>query len=94
MGARLYGGLDPYTADKIKLIYDGLAGEFPHLGDRVYLFDDTISLTAIYARNRTMVHGHRDPVPWFKGYDSIVREFVGDKAIEIPYQFGEGYLSL
>ena len=93
LGARLYGGLDPYTPDKVKLIYDRLKAEFPRLIDKVDTWDDTLSLNYIWRRNHTMVHGAKDALEIVRGRKEILAKYIGDKAPKYTYQFGTSYVS-
>ncbi|MBA7494456.1 hypothetical protein ES702_05032 [subsurface metagenome] len=65
--------------------------EFPFYGDRVYDWDDTMSLLFIRARNSGMIHGPEDAVEIFQGREAIYRKYIGEKAPAFTYQFGSEY---
>ena len=73
------------------MIYEGLAAEFPRYGDRVYEWDDTMSLLFIRARNSGMIHGPEDAIEIVRGRNSILRKYIGDKDPGYTYTFGSKY---
>ncbi|MBW2091032.1 MAG: hypothetical protein JRI34_02760 [Deltaproteobacteria bacterium] len=65
--------------------------ECPRFSDIIDTWDDGIKLAHYSVKDCILFSRMVDPVQWQRGYDSIVREFVGEKAITRVYQFGSKY---
>jgi len=93
LGARLYGRLDPYTPEKVKAIYDRLAGECPSIADQVYKWDDGLKLAFYSAKNCVLFSRMVDPLEWQKGFEAIIHKHVIPGETYVQRQFGTTYIS-
>lgn len=93
LGARLYGRLDPYTPEKVKLIYDRLARECPGLLDLPYELADGIKLAYCSFSNCTLTRFTEDVVAWQKGWNEISGGFWAEKMLPGRYLFGTEYVA-
>jgi len=68
-----------------------LQGECPRLASHIAGWDDSIKLRYLGLKDCKFDYGPGYTIEFVRGYNSILAEFVGEKAITRVYQFGSQY---